>query len=102
MREKNKTKLERFFRRVLNIGFALVIVVLLLISAIAWAFTIQGCLAFVMGLLAGFSLIGGSIAFAFVSIQIAVSLFLFRLLRDLVTEFRSNIDALRASSTGSE
>ena len=102
MREKNKTKLERFFRRVLNIGFASAIAVLLLVSAIVWALTIQGCLAFFTGLLAGFSLIGGSIAFAIVSIQIAASLFLFRLLRDLVTEFRLNTDALRASSTGSE
>lgn len=98
MSNQKVSKLKGVWKRVLNVGFAALIGIVLLISTIVWTFTAYLSVTFVIGLFLGYSLAGGLIALVLTAIPIVVSWFLFKLLWDLVAEFRLHLESCRGSA----
>lgn len=98
MKIRLKPQLRPFFGKLTTIGFVLVLLALFVVSLPIWLFTARTILVFALGLMLGFTFLGGILAFAVTAIATWVAWFCYSLIRDVWTEFGLHRIARKASA----
>lgn len=98
MKIRLKPQLRPFFGKLTTIGFVLVLLALLVVSLPIWLFVARIVLVFALGLILGFTFLGGIFAFAVTAIAAWVAWFCYSLIRDVWAEFSLHRTARKASA----
>lgn len=88
MQRKFSVPFRRLYANSIALALVLVLVLLVCIAVPVWIFGAFTALAFLLGLLAGYSLFGGIFAFATTAATLWFCHFLYSLLRDVWMEFK--------------
>lgn len=98
MKFRLKPQLRPFFGKLTTIGFVLVLLALFAVSLPIWLFVARIVLVFALGLILGFSFLGGIFALAVTAVAVYVAWFCYSLIRDVWSEFGIHRTARKASA----
>lgn len=98
MKFRLKPQLRPFFGKLTTVGFVLVLLALFAVSLPIWLFVARIVMVFALGLILGFSFLGGIFALAVTAFAVYVAWFCYSLIRDVWSEFGDHRAARKASA----